>query len=162
MSKKRKAKTWANNFDAVKASKQLNYYISKRKQLVRQQDNLWRVIKRGNNRKTEMAQITKSIGSYTYKIDNLLFKLIKSGRIKGHTYTISKEYLQEEIARNQRIANKWTRIIRDVDAGRYGLISSDGFEHRNTASSKVYLQKVKRKISKYQKLLNQLNSQGRR
>ena len=142
------------NMEAL--GRELRKHLAERAALQEQQDRLWEVIKRGNNRSSQMRVITDKIGKNTYAIDRLISQLAKSGVRSGQVSRMAIGYLKSEIARNQRIVSGWEKTIREVERGRSHLIRSNGVEHRDTTNVRNYVAQKKRKIAEAQRYLNTL------
>lgn len=130
--------------------------LAKRASLQRIHDSLWNQIKQGYNRKQQLDNTDAQIGKQTHTINYIISKLIKSGQMNNVDCSMARNYLQSEIARNQRIVDYWIKSINKVERGRAGLISSSGVHHTNTSSLRQYVTQKKFKIAEAQRLLAML------
>ena len=147
----------ANYINTAALGRELNRHLAERAKLQEQQDELWVVIKRGNNRSAQMSAITSKIGKNTYAVDKLISQLARSGVRSGQVCTMAIGYLKSEIARNQRIVSHWEKTIREVERGKSCLVRSTGVEHHDTSNVRKYVAQKKRKIAEAQRYLSTLS-----
>ena len=147
-----------NRINTYELGNQLHKHLAERARLQREHDDLWTVIHRyGCNRSAQMDKIDSKIGKNTYAIDRIIGQLVKVGCRSGKAHSMAVSYLKSEIARNQRIAAKWTKSIGEVERREHPFRRSTGEIHYDTTNARNYLAKVKRKIASAQSWLSNVN-----
>lgn len=132
---------------------ELQSCLRRRSELQKRHDFLWEEIRRGLNRQTQMRDVTNQIGTETHKVNCIITQLRRTGQMTHSDCSLARTYLQNEIARNQKIVSTWIKRIHNVERGRLGLINSNGVKHTNTTSVRKYVEAKKRKIAEAQRLL---------
>jgi len=146
--------TVAKSIDIESIYRGLKTALEKRAGYQEAQQNLWKYIKRTNaDRSHEMKQISDEIGTNTHEINKILNELTQYKKTHK-AMNMADRYLQSEISRIQKIIEDWKKTVRDVEAGRKILISSNGVNHTNTTGAKEYIQIKQRQLSNLQKWQN--------
>ena len=133
------------NVDAIYAK--LKSALGNRASLQELHDKEWVIIKRGIDRDAQLDKIDNAIGRQTHKVNKLLSELTQY-RKTHRAMNLAYDYVSREITRIERIVSHWQNTIREVDAGRRGLINSHGVSHTNTTNLKNYVAKKRQQLSK--------------
>ena len=133
--------------------RELKSAIEERARLEIEQKSVWDYVKRYNaDRSERLIRINAGIADCTHRINLQLSQLSRYNKTH-RAMQLAKTYLESEIARLQRITNRWDWIIRDVEAGRSCLINGSGRSSTDTTSSREYLKSRYERIARLTKWL---------
>lgn len=100
---------------------------------------LWKIIKKTReNRTKDMKTITNKIGESTREIDVLLGELCKYKQ-KHTAMKLAYDFIVSEIIRVNKIIDKRSGYIEDINSGKYQWIKSDGTHTSDNTSELKYL-----------------------
>jgi hypothetical protein len=136
----------SRSIDIESLYNQLSRAISDRALYEQRQTNLWNLISVARtDHSNEMANINKLIGISTHRANEVISQLCHYNKTH-RAMNLADSYLQKEIARIQKIINKWNYTISEVESGRRYLISSYGQQHTNTEGSRDYVKKKEEQL----------------